>query len=594
MRSRFALAAAFAVVAGCHNYQKAGAKAAAVGNWKQAEAEYRVAVHKNPQDAALREQWERAKMEALNQAKGRAQRCIDERNWDCAQQEGDYAASIAEADPLAQQLKRQARTGRALHHLTLARNEIETNVVHVFDLVDFARGLSADDAVTREAQAINTQAVGAALDQANALRRDAGPAGPQGGAMLDRSIVILARAAKVDPGRVNPVLASARVDKDRWVSAEYERIARDGDGALSRHDWAGAIAIYNQAEQMRQGGRAISGIKYANLVISGDNATNARDFQAAAQAYAAAMALPDDRDRYAAAQHDRVVLRRWKFQIQSVLVHPLRPDGQPWSGRSSRDLASLANALEQNPSNYHALNRLPRENEPTVTLEVLHSDGRRFASAPVRGYFARFPIEMVIDSNAFDERWVEVRAVHRDGKEVHEIDVVRIPLKDVVSGARTAPPGTTKSILRMDIGVAPGPSLGEGAVGGLTNIPNETNAGDRDSQSLPGTVGFALTGVEATIPGATPTTPRVEILQRGAVVYRSPMGSPTNALTTAPRAVYLWVDANEQVMVRVLDAQRLMHEGRVTLANLQTGKAEVGNNQVAWAKLTVTPRRTGP
>src|SRR5688500_9686362 len=89
MRSWIAALALCFVVVGCANHRKAGDQAAAVGDWKAAEAYYRAAVRKAPEDTALQEKYRKAKAEAFAQAKTRAARCIDEKSWDCAQQEAD-------------------------------------------------------------------------------------------------------------------------------------------------------------------------------------------------------------------------------------------------------------------------------------------------------------------------------------------------------------------------------------------------------------------------------------------------------------------------------------------------------------------------
>ena len=72
---------------------------------------------------------------------------------------------------------------------------------------------------------------------------------------------------------------------------------------------------------------------YAALVSRADSALAHRKFTAAADAYRQASSTTEDKKRFAANQLDMVEVRPYRVRLQSVLVKPTRPDGEPWAGR---------------------------------------------------------------------------------------------------------------------------------------------------------------------------------------------------------------------------------------------------------------------
>src|SRR5438552_1518436 len=101
MRSRIVVVSAVLLLSltGCAaHHAKEGDRAAAVGDWKTAEMQYRTALARNPSDPELKTKHDQAKTEAVKQAKARAQSCLQDRNFPCAQSEADYAAGTDKSD----------------------------------------------------------------------------------------------------------------------------------------------------------------------------------------------------------------------------------------------------------------------------------------------------------------------------------------------------------------------------------------------------------------------------------------------------------------------------------------------------------------
>src|SRR6478736_4540180 len=103
----FALLGTLLTLNGCgaKHYAKKGDQAAATGDWETAEAEYRTALHADPNQPGLKDKYDHAKVEAMKQAKQRANQCLSERNYPCATQQADYAASLDSGDAEAQGLR---------------------------------------------------------------------------------------------------------------------------------------------------------------------------------------------------------------------------------------------------------------------------------------------------------------------------------------------------------------------------------------------------------------------------------------------------------------------------------------------------------
>ena len=64
--------ASLGALAGCASHEKLGDRAAAVGDWKSAEAQYAEALKKDPGNAEKRAKWQQARGQALQGAVAKA------------------------------------------------------------------------------------------------------------------------------------------------------------------------------------------------------------------------------------------------------------------------------------------------------------------------------------------------------------------------------------------------------------------------------------------------------------------------------------------------------------------------------------------
>src|SRR5688500_13772172 len=87
------LMAAVLLVA-CAGHEKAGDRAAALGDWKNAYTAYRHALANDPESPELKAKYDQAREQALQDAQKRAQTCAQVEDWSCALAESDFALSV--------------------------------------------------------------------------------------------------------------------------------------------------------------------------------------------------------------------------------------------------------------------------------------------------------------------------------------------------------------------------------------------------------------------------------------------------------------------------------------------------------------------
>ena len=113
-------------------------------------------------------------------------------------------------------------------------------------MIDGAKVLSSDPAVVQEAATARTAL--AAMADAEAERMRQSKAYPD-------AIEALSVAVSID-GSKRGKLDALQAEYESFRTAEYERLARDGDMALARSDWAAAESSYVAALKVKPGGRA--------------------------------------------------------------------------------------------------------------------------------------------------------------------------------------------------------------------------------------------------------------------------------------------------------------------------------------------------
>lgn len=618
-RSLRRLVAGIALVAagtaGCVNHKKSADAAAQAGNWKAAESHYRIALAKKPDDPELQQKHAEAKGKAFQQALAMGKDCIAQANWPCAQGELDYAANLEPSNAEAKTLAASARKSFAMDDLAKARGTVPAgNLGWGLDMVDHARSLSTDPQVTQEAQKVTGEIVNAMLAQATDLRKKAQAPGVQPLALYDQALVLLDRGAKADP-RAGQMAAEIRGERARWVDTEYERICKLGDAALYQSQFAAAQAHYGNAEALRAGGRGKGAAIYAKLLVDGDAAAAARNWTAATDHYRRAAAMSEEAltRKYAAATLERIEVRPYRFRLTGVLVNPLRPNGQPWAQSGNRASTSTSRSVPQPPSlrgkrgadsraaakGWSA--RIPQNIRPTVVVEVTLPDGRVLRTQQRQEAWAAFDAWFVLASNQLDQRPVLVRAKHRekDGTEV-DLGTVSAPLGSILAGT---PPEPAGSIIYTEIEADYPRTIADGAFGGFASVvPGRANeATDASSPTSTAAIGWRLARVDAGVKGTDAVAGKVpdikvEVEQSGRLIFKSPAIKDSQDASWSPENVYLFAAQNEQLIVRLYDAEgnRVVYGGAAPAPMDRVTTVEVKTAAGSFARLVFERRTAGP
>ena len=590
LRSRhLAAALAFTLALACASAEKAGDKAAATGDWKAAEAQYAAALQKDPGKKDLQAKYAQAKAAALDQARRHANACWGARDVECAFAESDYVVNLDPGDAAMTAMRAAASREAALLRIQNAgRASAAGDHRGALNLLVSARQASQDPAVTGALSAASPGVVAGATGEANRLR---------GLAQYPAAIELLNLASQVDPS-VRGQLQAVQVEYERWKDAEAERLAVAGDQALSQGRYADAETIYKQAVALRPQSRAAPLSRYSGAMARGLAAAQRRDFVQAERGFAEAAQMNLDRGE-AAAQLERVKLRPYAIVLRSVLVKPVRPDGWPWAGARGdvdRLIAIVAgrNGINANLA-LEIARRLPAQNQPNLAVTISLPDGRAVQAGPRRGAYQLLDGSFTVLSNGFDDRVVTLRVSHDDGVGPPvEAGTVNVRIADLVSNREARL--TTNALLELRVEAVPSDQP-EGAVDRLQVIADRDNLSRDWSQPEQGSRALQVASAELQAPPGMPGALFLEVEQRGRVVWRSsPVPGPSARLT--PRAVYLFVRPDEQVLVKVWagegPAARMVMSGPVTGRQLESGTARVNGIAGGGATLHLNPRRSGP
>jgi tetratricopeptide (TPR) repeat protein len=434
MRRVLALVLPLALLAACAGAEKRGDRAAAVGDWKSAERQYAEALRKDPNDAEKRAKHQQARAQALQAAAAAQAACVAARDWECAFAEADYVVRLEPGDAgWATARAEAARNVGSLRLRQAADASARGDHGAAFDLHARGRDVSNDPGVAAEAARVAPVVVGGAVGEAGRLR--AAQRYPQ-------AIELLTLAAGLD-GRVRPQLDAVRAEYDRWLDAQYEGEAQQGDALLRERRFSEAQARYEAAQRFRKGGRAEPLGRYARALAAGERAVARRDWPGATAAYEEAVRTGVDASRLAAVELERVRVRPYAIRVRTVLVKPVRPDGAPWAGGRSRGFDRMVGLLASAAFDragagargaLDVYDALPHENRPSLVASLVLPDGREFATPARKAIRARLESSVVVDANAYDDRPVSVRVFHDDPRGRVEVGAVTFRLMDVVAG----------------------------------------------------------------------------------------------------------------------------------------------------------------
>jgi tetratricopeptide (TPR) repeat protein len=456
------------LVVACAGHEKRGDRAAAVGDWKTAERDYGEALRGDPGNADKRAKYATARERALSGAVAAARACVVTQDLECAFAEADYAHRLEPASAEIAALRAGAARDVGLLRLRQAADAgARRDHRAALDLAVRAREVSPDPAVQSEAARLAPSLVRGAVDEAQ--RQRAAQQYPQ-------AIDLLTLAARLDGGVV-PTLDAVRAEHERFLEAQYEGLAREGDALLREWRFAEAQARYEAALRVKKGGRAEPLARYARALAQGDQATRTKDFARATQAYEEAIRTGMDGSGFAAAALEKVRLRPYAVKVRTVLVKPVRPDGAPWAGNRSfgfeRVVGLLAAAAfdgggATTRAALRAYDALPHENRPNLVATITLPDGRRFATPARAAVNARLDSSVVVTTNHHDDRPVSIVVTHVDASGSVEIGAVTFRLSELLAAPELAL--RDRSVVDLRLAGEPSP-LADGSVAGFVAIP---------------------------------------------------------------------------------------------------------------------------
>ncbi|HET9552728.1 MAG TPA: hypothetical protein VFP50_07150 [Anaeromyxobacteraceae bacterium] len=459
-------------LAACAAHDKAGDKAAALGDWKAAVGEYRQAVADKPDDPVLKQKYAEARAQALTDSAGKAQACRVQGAWDCVLAETDFALTLDPSNVALASQRQEAAHAVARSKVAQAEDQIARGSLSgAAQLLGDARKLSPTRDVEDAARGAERRWVAAARPEVERLRA---------AKRYQEAVALATTAAGYDPA-VKPYLEGLNREYEGFRAAEHDRLVAEGERALERGAWADAAASFKAAQAARPDERAKALERYAGLALQGDQAVEKGDFRTAARAYQDAVALKVERNGYAAAQLARVAIKPWGVRIRGVLVDPARPDGTPWIGppsaklnRAGRQLAALAGGKVDGRV-LLAVNDVPRDNRPALVVEVVLPDGRRLSAPAQYGPYLSLDAGVVVAANGFDRRQLLVRVVHQEAGGVAEpVGEVAVPVGELIaSGARTY---AAAPVLGVELTAEPADGAVEGSSTGLKPVAEPVRA----------------------------------------------------------------------------------------------------------------------
>lgn len=519
-----AAAAALMFLVGCAAFTKEADSAAAAGDWKTAYVRYQAALKAKPDAKEIKQKLENARGRALQQSRAKAQLCVQQRDWDCARGEAQFILTAEPGAPDAAQLNAQASLSQALDVLESARAAAaQHRFREASEATRRATTLSSAPEVAAKRLDVDREIVLAAIAEADRLRPDRKYA---------EALEAMKVAAQCDPAQANR-LRQVEVERDQWVSYQYEAAAYEGDQLMDRRDWQAARDRYRAAIAVRSGGRAEGLARYSDAMARGTAAIARHDSPGAAAAFKEAVGTSLDRGE-ARRAIDKLKVRPFRIALLSLLLMPARPDGNPWVGSKSPMFSTVAGLVQEQLAN-HASDRavelaltVPSENRPKVRVEVALPDGTQLSTRPETGLFMTYQGELVIAASGYDDGRLIFRVMQRSaGASDGEIGRTEVTLGELSEDGDVFLGSETIGQLHVTATVAEGAA--PGTVSGLTKLevaPAAASAGPPPPATAPHTV---------TLARPLPPPPATPPAARGPPPQPPPVGPPMapSALTAS-------------------------------------------------------------
>jgi len=599
-----------ALIVACSPYVKKGDRAAAVGSWKQAVANYHRALQKDPNDKSLRNKYDNAKREAIVQAIQIAKRCTIEEDFRCADVESNYVLTLDPANQQAAALwaKSKRRTGLTL----VARARTQANrgdYLGALRSLQRATTDSRDEQVKERASKLFSEVAADAAAHAKKLYIQAH--GQEVGARvqtLRKARDILAYLSERDADH-RALLAEVKAAHEVAASKFASEMAEKANKAMAARSWSEAARLYTKVAKVDRA--YATKAQHALLLAEAEALVAGHQYDEAAKSLELAIKTGEDRAQSARQMLNATAPKLYRVTLDWVTLSPYKPQTkEPWVGKPDGALATLVGlgvgVFFASPTAgvgakqlVGLAQKIRHDNRPKVQLRVTLPDGREFV-ATKKGLYIDFGVSFVVESNHHDARPVVFRLVHKKGSRTYDMGSLSVPLGKLI-GEKTVE--FSAAVLGARFSVVEGGMLGD--VRGMKAVSKDNKA---KKQSLPSknATGYKLSSITTVITDADISDgvldgdpdPYVKILQGGDVVLKTATVQDDRNTTWRFSASYLFVKSKESLQLQLWDADagadELIGKWNIPASSLASGTVKLRLKGGTTVSVTTEPRQVGP
>lgn len=551
-----------------------GDAASARGDWRAAEAEYRVAVQRHPNDLKIAKKYATAKQNAIATALRTADACKASNDASCIDRELTYVLGLDPGNVAAASSRATARKELAVQEIAAARASVQSNrPMEAWDHLTRARSIGVPPDAEAEAQELEQNAAAKADELARALLARVDSVPTNEAVDLLTQARDLASAAARRNAQFATTLSDVTAARDRVVAVQLELQAKLGAEALQREDYDSAARAYLATTQLSSDAGLRLRYNYAGFMSAAVRAVGQRDFVTATAHLQGAIATQLDRG---AAQRllDDVAPRVYRIRLESILVTPTKPGTNEawvgpalWTKAAPVVVGALATWYGGGPAGgkiahdvTKALVDVPPENRPTLVAFIDLPDGRTLRSGKQKGIYVIYGAEFAIYTNKLDARTIRLSVFNERSGGNDSVAVANVPLGQIVSGKIEASSiqGEVSALQQVVFVAEPADSWRDGSYTNMTPQDQLENVAPARSLPTQTTSRVQLKTISLSMPsdggdGAGPPDPYIEVLQAGKVVFMSATKQDTRSTEWSLGMTELNVAPNEQLRVRLID-----------------------------------------
>lgn len=581
LRGRAVLAAiAVACLASCipNRMVKRGDAAAARGEWREAEAAYRQAVDRDPNNVELAKKYGEAKTNAVAFSLRTADACRASNDAACIDRELAYVLRLDPSNVQAASLRTQAREQLATKALEEARLSLESgNPAGAWRQLEVVRSYGVPQGKEEEVTRLDQDSATKADDLARTLLERAKAQGSGDAVSTLAQAHELAAAAAARNTRFGATLAEIDEARRRAIAAEVAAQVKFGDDALARQDYDGAARAYATAYRASGDARFQNRSTYAGSMSAARTAVAQRAFDSAATSLRTAIGTQEDRGA-ARAMLDAVEPRVYRIRLESLAITATKPGtnspwvGKPWWKEAAPAVAAAVASWSAGPAGAaagkaaydvtNALTSIPPENRPGLVTFIDLPDGRRVKTQTVKGIYVIYGAEFYVYANKLDTRTVRLAVFHDRSGGNESVAVANVPLGQIVSGTidATAIQGEAQALQQVVFAVDPAEPWQDG---GLTSLEVQDQKENRASaRSTPTRAASRVQLLSASLvmpteggdgDGSNPD-PYFEIFQGAKQIVKSTTAQDTRSADWSYAMTDLFLDQNDELTVKLTDA----------------------------------------